>query len=55
MPAGLKIFEQNDTSKVDFHNFAMAEIVGNTLKWHWGPRNDGKGYYHGTWITYGAY
>ena len=49
------IFEQNDTSKVDFHNFAMAEITGTTLKWHWGPRNDGKGYYHGTWITYGAY
>lgn len=49
------VFEQNDTSKVDFHNFAIAEIVGTTLKWHWGPRNDGKGYYHPTWIVYGAY
>lgn len=49
------VFEQNDTSKYNFHNYAMAEIVGNTLKWHWGPLTNGKGYYHPTWITYGVY
>ena len=49
------VIEQKDTSKFADHSFAMPELVGNTLKWHWGPRKDGKGYYHATWITYGVY
>ncbi|QHJ78426.1 MAG: hypothetical protein [Bacteriophage sp.] len=49
------VFEQKDTSKFSDHSFAMPELVGNTLKWHWGPRKDGKGYYHPTWIVYGVY
>ena len=49
------VIEQKDTSKFADHSFAMPELVGNTLKWHWGPRKDGKGYYHATWIVYGVY
>ncbi|QHJ78451.1 MAG: hypothetical protein [Bacteriophage sp.] len=49
------VIEQKDTSKFADHSFAMPELVGNTLKWHWGPRKDGKGYYHATWIAYGVY
>ena len=49
------VFESNDVKTYSDHNFAIAEIAGTTLKWHWGPRNDGKGYYHPTWIVYGAY
>lgn len=49
------VFEQKDTPKIDNHNFAIAEIVGNTLKWFWGPRIDGKGYFHATWLMYGVY
>lgn len=55
MPDWANVFEQKDASKHPYDNFAMPEIVGNTLKWHWGPANNGIGYYHPTWITYGVY
>ena len=49
------VFEANDVKTYSDHNFAMAEIVGTSLRWRWGPLLNGKGYYHPTWIVYGVY
>lgn len=49
------IFADNHSSSAEDHNYAVARIEGNYVRWSWSPRTDGNGFFHATLIVYGVY